>query len=134
MRIFAQCVLRVRVAILVLHAWLALLAFDAARLAGFARVSDRIRRLPVAPRQSWADARLVVWCVEEACVWYAKRAMCLQRSAAATWLLRRHGMAAELVIGYRPLPFESHAWVEVGGEVVNDRPQYQRAFRVLDRL
>ena len=33
-----------------------------------------------------------------------------------------------------PLPFESHAWVEVDGRVVNDRPQYQRAFTVLDRL
>jgi hypothetical protein len=52
----------------------------------------------------------------------------------ATWLLRRQGIAAELVIGYRPLPFESHAWVEVDGRVVNDRSQYQRAFTVLHRL
>jgi hypothetical protein len=60
--------------------------------------------------------------------------MCLQRSMVATWLLRRHGIAAKMVIGCRPLPFESHAWVEVDGCVVNDRPQYQRAFRVLERL
>ena len=42
--------------------------------------------------------------------------------------------AAQMVIGCRPLPFESHAWVEVDGRVVNDRQEYQRAFRVLDRL
>ena len=45
-----------------------------------------------------------------------------------------HGIAAQTVIGCRPLPFESHAWVEVEGQIVNDRPQYQRAFQVLDRL
>ena len=115
-------------------AWLGLLAFDVARMAGFARLCDWLRRLTVAPASSRASTADVVWSVEEACVWYFKRAACLQRSVVATWLLRRHGIAAELVIGCRPLPFESHAWVEVGGLVVNDTPQYQRAFTVLDRL
>ena len=76
----------------------------------------------------------IVWSVDEACVWYAKRAACLQRSVVATWLLRRNGIAAQMVIGCRPLPFESHAWVEVDGRGVNDRPKYQSAFRVLDRV
>ena len=119
---------------LVVRAWLGLIGFDAARLAGFARSSRWLRRHPTASRRSWATTEDVVWSVDEACVWYVKRAMCLQRSMVATWLLRRHGIAAEMVIGYRPLPFESHAWVEVDGCVVNDRPQYQRAFRVLDRM
>jgi hypothetical protein len=48
-------------------------------------------------------------------------------------MLRRHGRSASLVIGYRPVPFESHAWVELDGLVVNDRPQYQKYFRVLER-
>ena len=67
-------------------------------------------------------------------MWYVKRAACFQRSVVATWILRRHGHAASLVIGYRPIPFESHAWVEVDGLVVNDLPQYRKAFAVLDRL
>ncbi len=79
-------------------------------------------------------ARICIWAVDEACVWYVKRAPCLQRSAVATRLLRRHGVPAELVIGYRPIPFESHAWVEVGGQIVNDRPQYKKFFAVLERL
>src|SRR5436309_2801754 len=58
----------------------------------------------------------------------------VQRSVGATGLLRRHGLQAELVIACRPLPFESHAWVEVNGRVANDRPQYQKFFTVLDRL
>ena len=119
---------------LVARAWLGLLAFDAARLAGFARLCDWLRRRPAARQRSSASVDDVVWSVEEACVWYLKRAACLQRSVVATWLLRRNGIAAQMIIGCRPLPFESHAWVEVDGRVVNDRPQYQRAFTVLDRL
>jgi transglutaminase superfamily protein len=41
--------------------------------------------------------------------------LCLQRSAATTLLLRRHGWDAEMVIGAKLLPFQSHAWVEVNG-------------------
>jgi len=123
-----------RTAVLVVRAWLALAAFDVAQPAGFSRVSGWLRRQRIASRRSSATTDQVIWSVEEACVWYVKRAMCLQRSVVATWLLRRHGIPAQTVIGYRPLPFESHAWVEVDGQVVNDRPQYQRAFRVLDRL
>lgn len=124
----------IRAASLVVSAWLALAAFDLARPAGFPRVGRWLRRQPIAARPSFATTDRVLWSVDEACVWYVKRAMCLQRSVVTTWLLRRHGVPAQTVIGYRPLPFESHAWVEVEGEVVNDCPQYQRAFRVLDRL
>lgn len=123
-----------RLAIFTIQAWLALLAFDVAVLAGFARVHERIKNQRPRRRRGSPATADVIWAVEEACVWYVKRAACLQRSAVATWLLRRRGAPAELVIGYRPLPFESHAWVEVGGQVVNDRPQYKKVFRVLDRL
>lgn len=124
----------IRLTLLTARAWLGLLAFDAARLVGFSSLCDWLRRCSVARRRSRASIDEVVWSVDEACVWYVHRAACLQRSVVATWLLRRNGIAAEMVIGCRPLPFESHAWVEVGGHVVNDRPQYQRAFTVLDRL
>ena len=120
--------------LLVAHAWIGLVLFDLARLAGFARIHAWLRRHHPSRRRSRYATEDVVWSVDEACVWYVKRAACLQRSVVATWLLRRHGIAAEMVIGCRPLPFESHAWVEVDGRVVYDRPQYQRAFRVLDRV
>jgi hypothetical protein len=116
------------------EAWIGLVAFDVARPAGFARLCAWLHRRRPASRRRVAAVDDIVWCVEEACVWYVKRAACLQRSVVATWLLRRHGIAAEMVIGCRPLPFESHAWVEVDGRVVNDLPQYQRAFIVLNRL
>jgi hypothetical protein len=124
-----------RLARLTARAWLGLAAFDLALRAGFARAYERVRAVPVNRRRR--DACLpehIVWAVDEACVWYVKRAPCLQRSAVAACLLRRHGVRAELVIGYRALPFESHAWVEVDGRIVNDRPQYQKFFTVLERL
>jgi hypothetical protein len=123
-----------RLASLIVRAWCGLALFDAARPLGFARLQAWLRHCRPSPRRSPASAADVVWSVEEACVWYVRRAACLQRSVVATWLLRGQGIAAEMVIGYRPLPFESHAWVEVDGQVVNDRPQYQRVFQVLDRL
>jgi hypothetical protein len=124
-----------RLAILTAHAWLCLAAFDLALAAGFARAHERVRASAVNPRGRDAfQPAQIVWAVDEACVWYVKRAPCLQRSAVAVCLLRRHGVPAELVIGYRALPFESHAWVEVDGRVVNDRPQYQKVFTVLERL
>jgi hypothetical protein len=123
-----------RLTLLTLEAWIALVAFDLARPAGFACLCAWLRGCRVSSRRRLADPQDVVWSVEEACVWYLKGAACLQRSLVATWLLRRHGFAAEMVIGCRPLPFESHAWVEIDGRVVNDLPQYQRVFTVLNRL
>jgi hypothetical protein len=60
--------------------------------------------------------------VQRACVWYPKQALCLQRSAVTTCLLRIHGIVAETIVGVRPMPFMAHAWVEVNGAVVNDWP------------
>lgn len=65
---------------------------------------------------------------------YWKRVRCLQRSLAITRLYRKYGIAAQLIIGCRPVPFVSHAWVEVGGQVVNDSPTYRQNLEVLDRV
>ena len=65
--------------------------------------------------------------------WYPKQAMCLQRSAVTTCLLRSAGVQAEMIIGCQRLPFLAHAWVEVDGEVINDKAQVQLTHAVLDR-
>lgn len=71
--------------------------------------------------------------IDLACVFYFKQVLCLQRSAATTLLLRRHGWNAEMVIGAQLLPFKSHAWVEIQGVVVNDKPYMQEIYQVLER-
>src|SRR6266568_3418538 len=68
-----------------------------------------------------------------ACVFYPKQVLCLQRSSALTVLLRRHGIPAEMVIGAQLLPFRSHAWIEVEGALVSDRPYVGDNYRQLDR-
>lgn len=61
--------------------------------------------------------------VERACVLYPKKAVCLQRSAVLTCMLRRAGIPAHMVIGVRIMPFLAHAWVEANGTVLNDFPK-----------
>jgi len=71
--------------------------------------------------------------VDAACLWYPKTAMCLQRSAALVSVLRKHGVAAELVIGIQQFPFRSHAWAECDGVVLNDNQKVTTLYRVIDR-
>ena len=66
------------------------------------------------------DAVLLATC------FYWKPVLCLQRAVCTVRLLRRHGIHARLVIGYRPSPFFSHAWVEVDGRVVYGSVAYQK--------
>jgi hypothetical protein len=71
--------------------------------------------------------------IDIACILYWKPILCLQRSAATTLLLRRHGFSAELVIGARIAPFSSHAWVELRHVVLNDKPYISEMYRELVR-
>lgn len=78
-------------------------------------------------------AEQVCQAVNRACIWYWKEVLCLQRSATTVCLLKRHGVAATVVIGVQSLPFKAHAWVEVDGRVVNDKPYLPEMYMVLDR-
>ena len=71
------------------------------------------------------DAVLLATC------FYFKPVLCLQRAVCTVRLLRRHGIAARLLIGYRPSPFFSHAWVEVKGRVVYGSAAYQKRLKPL---
>ena len=71
--------------------------------------------------------------VNRAISFFPKRVRCLQRSAVTVRMLRKHGIPATFVVGYRPAPFFSHAWVEVNGRVVNDDSGYQRQLTILLR-
>jgi hypothetical protein len=67
--------------------------------------------------------------VQRACVWYPKRALCLQRSAVTACLLKSYGLPAQMVVGIRDMPFMAHAWVEVNDAVVNDWPGVRKFYR-----
>lgn len=100
----------------------------------FAALYAKVRNARTRPRtRSGEDARRICAAVDLAGIWYWKQALCLQRSAAAACLLKRRGFAAELVIGAQRMPFKAHAWVEIDGEVVNDKPYTAELYQVLDR-
>jgi hypothetical protein len=69
-----------------------------------------------------------------ACSYYPKTAACLQRSAVAAKMLMRRGVPADVVIAVQQFPFASHAWVEVAGFVVNDKPKVRELFTEIDRF
>jgi hypothetical protein len=71
--------------------------------------------------------------VNYACVWYPKQALCMQRSFVTAYLLRKHGVTAQMVLGAQKLPFKAHAWVEVDGQAINERSNVQATYAVWDR-
>ncbi len=120
---------------LVLRAYWNLACFDVCLARGdFAHLYGKVRNCPIGTKAPPADAiERVSSAINTACIWYRKEVLCLQRSAATTCLLRRHGLAAQMVIGAQAMPFKAHAWVEVAGSVVNDKPYTPEMYRVLDR-
>jgi hypothetical protein len=120
---------------LVLKAYLKLILFDLYLARGnFAALYDKVRNYPVAAHALAPDAiKDICSAVDMACIWYWKEALCLQRSAATACLLKQYGLPAQMVIGTQQMPFKAHAWVEVDGRVVNDKPYMPEMYAVLDR-
>jgi Transglutaminase-like superfamily len=120
---------------MVLRAYLELLRFDVyIRRNDFPSLYRRVRNCPLHPKTaSPGVAEQISRAVDWACVLYFKQVLCLERSAVTTCLLKAHGISAEMVIGARQIPFNAHAWVEVGGKVVNDKPYVSEMYAILDR-
>jgi len=120
------------------HIWLVIRAlYEIARhdvvlrLRGPGRTLQQVSRQSVSAKpnreleQAICDAVLLATCL------YWKPVLCLQRSICTARLLRKHGVNARMVIGYRPAPFFAHAWVEVDGRVVYGSPAYQKRLQPL---
>jgi hypothetical protein len=121
---------------LVLRAYWMLIYFDAYLASGhFARIYRKVRNCPIREIDHSPDAiQRVCAAVDIASIWYWKRVLCLQRASATACLLRRYGVAARMILGAQQMPFKAHAWVEVGGRVVNDKPYVNEMYAVLDQF
>lgn len=121
--------------ILILNAYCRLIQFDLyLRRGDFAVLYHKVRDYPFGCRTSATDTvENICTAVDVACIWYWKEVLCLQRSAATACLLKHHGIHAQMVIGVQQTPLKAHAWVEVDGRVVNDRPYVPEMYAVLDR-
>src|SRR5271169_625594 len=98
----------------------------------FPAIYDRVRRIPVASRpRNTLGCKEICHAVDLAAVLYFRNVLCLQRSAATACLLKRYGFPAQLVIGVQQMPFAAHAWVELDGAIVNDKPYMSDIYSVL---
>jgi hypothetical protein len=122
--------------LLVLLAFKELIFYDIlTKLGGFKRARAYVLRTTRKEQDAPPETvKHVVDAVDIASVFYYKRVMCLHRSFAAVRLMRKNGVKADLIIASRPLPFLSHAWVEVDNQIVNDKPGYKRKLQVLERI
>src|SRR5712671_7130529 len=120
---------------LVLRAYLRLIQFDLyLTRRNVQALYNKVRAYPIMKIPTSADSvEQICSAVDMACIWYWKEALCLQRSAATACLLKKYGVPARLVIGAQQMPFKAHAWVEVDGRVVNDKPYAPEMYAVLDR-
>jgi len=120
---------------LVLRAYLRLIQFDLCLARGnLQALYDKVRTYTTAKVPTSADStERICSAIDMACIWYWKEVLCLQRSAATACLLKRHGVPAQMVLGAQQMPFKAHAWVEVHGRVVNDKPYMREMYAVLDR-
>jgi Transglutaminase-like superfamily len=120
---------------LVLRAYMQLIVFDLdLKQRSFRDLYEKVRNSPMGTALHNAPTvEQVCYAMDLACIWYWKEVLCLQRSAATTSLLKQSGIAAQMVIGAQQLPFKAHAWVEVDGRVVNDKPYMPEIYGVLDR-
>jgi hypothetical protein len=120
---------------LVLNAYFELMIFDFYLARGnFEALYRKVRNCPITRKPSSPKViEAVCSAIDLACVYYPKRVLCLQRSAATACLLKRRGVSAQMIIGSKQMPFQAHAWVEVEGRVVNDKPYTREIYAVLDR-
>jgi Transglutaminase-like superfamily len=96
-------------------------------LLGSGRILSQLKRQSISNQSTSAELEKTICdAVLFATCFYWKPVLCLQRAVCTVRLLRTHGINARLVIGYRPSPFFSHAWVEVDGRVVYGSVAYQK--------
>lgn len=128
---------------LTLKAWWLLFAYDLFFVARsvkplrpwhFRAVRSTVRKWKVrACAASDEEITRVCHAMDLACVLYFKHVQCVQKAVVSTYLLRKRGHPAEMVLGAQTIPYKAHAWLEVRGKVINERRDVRRIFQVWDR-
>lgn len=121
--------------VLFVQAVAALLVYDVLALtSSFGKIHRMVKGWKVIQRENQSEViDRVCKAVNYACVWYPKQALCLQRSIVTTYLLRKRGVAAQMVLGAQQVPFKAHAWTEVEGRAINERNDVQNIYAIWDR-
>ena len=100
------------------------------RLFGFNRMLRLLAAWSASPPRAADDTDLVARAVDRAARRWPAEATCLTRSLLLWWFLRRRGQPAAVWVGVRhgPQALEAHAWVELAGRVLNDRPDVRERY------
>lgn len=132
----SKVILEAHMARLVVRALADLLFYDLLlSIAGFPQIRAQVKRtLPRNKSTSGEAIERICDAVDIASCFYFKQVRCMHRSFVSVRLLRKAGFQAHLVIGSRPIPFVTHAWVEVDGRVVNDKQGYKRRLMEMERM
>jgi hypothetical protein len=118
-------------------AWMLPLVTVTLRVLSFRRTTALLARLDLASKRLVANQneRMEDLCRASYLVSLAAKhsiipTSCLPRALTLQWLLKRHGVEAELRVGLRNRAgrLESHAWVESGGLQLNDWSEVSRDF------
>lgn len=107
------------------------------KTAGYKSLRRRLVNCPTAPNGRTTTDNVqsqVVAAVDWAIVYYPHPVLCLQRSSVITWLLRKRGVSAQMVIGCQHVPVKAHAWVEVDHVVVSDRNSVVSLYFEMERV
>ena len=120
---------------LVLRALCGFAAYDIViAVRGFQTMHSIVRNWTVSSKPSNPETvSRVCAAINHASIWYPKRVLCLQRSFATTYILRKSGVWARMVFGARRVPFKAHAWVEIDGQAINERSNLFATYEVLER-
>jgi hypothetical protein len=120
---------------LFVRALLTLFAYDVlSTFCRFETIYSMVKRWTVTRRPTDANTiNRVCTATNYACIWYPKQVLCLQCAFVTTYLLRKKGVAAKMVLGAQKFPFKAHAWVEVEGRAINERSNVQVTYAVWDR-
>lgn len=121
---------------LVLRAFADLVLYDIlVVLGGFPRIRSLVKKTRAKNKPTNNETiKRICNAVDIASCFYLKQVRCMHRSFVAVRLLRKAGVKADLVIASRPVPFVSHAWVEVNEHVVNDKQGYKRRLTEMERI
>jgi hypothetical protein len=114
--------------------WRLLVVSGSLKILGLKRCLTMVHRISATKQcQECADAatkiKEAVRKTELAGTLVPLRTLCLERSIAALWCLRRLGLHAVLRIGVCPFPLRAHAWVEYDGRPVNEHPENLKLYR-----
>jgi hypothetical protein len=89
---------------------------------------DFLARRKAGLRNAATDAERAVGVFEHLRHWYPRKRVCLFDSVALMHFMLAKGLAPNIVLGVRTMPFAAHCWLELDGVLVGDTSDHCASF------